>query len=184
MRKLTIKCDCCQSEIEEKDVFPLDIYVHVFPHFNRLAGHVKVINGRPYSTSGRTERKEFCLPCYNYLMEKFFCEVKEYGEIMNNPEPQNPTPSHSTIPPPIAGDKVSFKGVECLVTRPIKMPKTHPYNITVRPIRTIDDIGEGCGMEIEIPSDHPEIVSTGIKMYVEGSVVGYKPYKADKLKKV
>ncbi len=81
MRKLTIKCDCCQSEIEEKDVFPLDIYVHVFPHFNRLAGHVKVINGRPYSTSGRTERRGFCLPCYNHLMEKFFCEIKEYGEI-------------------------------------------------------------------------------------------------------
>lgn len=78
MRKLTITCDCCRSEIEDNAVYSLEHYIHVSPSFNRLTGHSRNIDGKQYSISGRTEKKDFCLPCYNMLFDKFFSVIKEY----------------------------------------------------------------------------------------------------------
>lgn len=77
MQKLTITCDCCLKEIEENEVFKLEHYIHVSPSFNRLNGHMRMVEGKSYSVSGRMERKDFCLPCYNLLMDKFFGAIKE-----------------------------------------------------------------------------------------------------------
>lgn len=78
MRTLTIKCDCCTKEIQGYEVYPLEHYVHVSPLFNRVYGHAKVVDGKMYPMSGRKEKLEFCLPCYNMLMEKFFDSIANY----------------------------------------------------------------------------------------------------------
>lgn len=80
MRKTTIKCDCCFKEIEENEVYPIEHYIHVSPSFNRMSGHVKIIDGVTHSISGRTEKREFCLPCYNELFLKFFEAIKNIQE--------------------------------------------------------------------------------------------------------
>lgn len=67
MRTLTITCDYCRREIEEKDVFRVEQYIHASPAFNRIAGHGKMIEAQIRSISVRTETKTFCPPCYNYL---------------------------------------------------------------------------------------------------------------------
>lgn len=77
MKKTIITCDCCNTEIEEKDVFELDHYIHVNPDFDRLNGHVKVVDGNLHSTSQRKVRKDFCLPCYNSLMSTLFQQIKD-----------------------------------------------------------------------------------------------------------
>lgn len=161
MRKLTIKCDCCETEIEEKDVFSLEHYVHVSPSHNRMAGHSKMIDGYFHSISQRMVRADFCLKCYNILMGKFFDAIKEHKDTKYR---LNKTQFTNKLPPPIAGDKIIFRGVGCLVTRPQKVPKERPYNIDVMPLNSIDDIGGGCGFKIEIPSDHPEIIPVGINI--------------------
>jgi len=73
MKKLTITCDCCGDEIQDDKVFTIEHRIHVSPSFNRMNGHCTVINGKTYSTSGRSEVKDFCLPCYN---EIFFAMYK------------------------------------------------------------------------------------------------------------
>lgn len=80
MRTLTITCDCCGREIEEKDVLKVEHYIHVSPTFNRMTGHGKMIDGQMHSISGRTETKDFCLPCYNYLFSRFFQVIKEFNK--------------------------------------------------------------------------------------------------------
>lgn len=77
MKKLIVTCDCCLKEIEEKDCFSVDHYVHVSPSFNRMQGHCKIIDGKTHSISGRTEKKDFCLPCYNLLFNIFFKTIKD-----------------------------------------------------------------------------------------------------------
>jgi len=78
MRILTITCDCCGKEIQENELYSVEYYIHVSPSFNRMQGHVKVIEGKTYSVSGRTEKKDFCLPCYNMLFSRFFEAIKDY----------------------------------------------------------------------------------------------------------
>lgn len=78
MKKITINCDCCFNEIQENEVFQIEHYIHVDPSFNRLSGHGRVIDGKMYSVSGRTTKRDFCLPCYNMLFEKLFVAIKEH----------------------------------------------------------------------------------------------------------
>ena len=76
MRRLIINCDCCAKEIEEKDVFRLEHYIHVAPWYNRMQGHARLIDGKMYDFSGRTETRDFCLPCYNRLLYNLFEQIK------------------------------------------------------------------------------------------------------------
>jgi hypothetical protein len=77
MRKLTILCDCCQKQLQEDEVYGVDLYVHVSPSFNRMQGHSKIIDGKMHPMSRRTEKKEFCLPCYNTIMYGLYAAIKE-----------------------------------------------------------------------------------------------------------
>lgn len=76
MIKTIITCDCCEKEIDDKS-FDLEHYLHVDPTFNRMNGHAKMINGDLHTISGRTVKKQFCLPCYNDLFDDFFKLIKE-----------------------------------------------------------------------------------------------------------
>lgn len=58
-------CDKCKEETDELYVIP--IYVHVKSE-NPLAGHCKMIDGKIYPHSRRTENTELCIKCYNVLM--------------------------------------------------------------------------------------------------------------------
>lgn len=87
MRKLIITCDCCGKEIEENKVFSVEHYVHVSPSFNRMQEHVEVIEGRSYKISRRTEKKEFCLPCYNDLFSAFFTAFELHKSSKNTDLP-------------------------------------------------------------------------------------------------
>lgn len=78
MRNLTITCDCCSKDIEENCVYSVEHYIHVSPSFNRMMGHAKIVDGEMHSMSGRTEKRDFCLPCYNMLFSRFFQAIKEF----------------------------------------------------------------------------------------------------------
>lgn len=87
MRKLIITCDCCGKEIEQDATYSIEHYIHVSPSFNRMNGHVKVIDGKSYSVSGRSEKKDFCLPCYNMLFEKLFECIKRCNQDSQHTAP-------------------------------------------------------------------------------------------------
>ena len=83
MKTITITCDCCNTQLQENEVYNLEHYIHVSPSFNRFNGHGKVIDGRMHSISGRTEKKDFCLPCYNMLFDNFFQSIEKYQKSIN-----------------------------------------------------------------------------------------------------
>lgn len=58
-------CDKCQEETN--DLFVIPIYVHIKSE-NPLMGHCKMIEGKTYPTSGRTENTDLCIKCYNEIM--------------------------------------------------------------------------------------------------------------------
>lgn len=58
-------CDKCQEETN--DLFVIPIYVHIKSE-NPLMGHCKMIKGKTYPTSGRTENTDLCIKCYNEIM--------------------------------------------------------------------------------------------------------------------
>jgi len=77
MKKLIITCDCCMKEIEESEAFTFSHYVHVGNGYNKLSGHVKIIDGGSHRISQRIETKEFCLPCYNEVLSITFSKINE-----------------------------------------------------------------------------------------------------------
>ena len=78
MRKLIITCDCCLKEVEEGAVYSVEHYTHVSPSFDWMEGLAKMVDGEMYSVSSRTEKKDFCLPCYNMLFRRFFEAIKDH----------------------------------------------------------------------------------------------------------
>ena len=83
MKKLIVTCDCCMKEIKESEAFTFSHYVHVSSGYNKLAGHVKVIEGEMYHVSQRIETKEFCLPCYNEILYAAFSRLNEIQKKQN-----------------------------------------------------------------------------------------------------
>lgn len=77
MRKLIITCEGCGAEIEEKDTFVLEYFIHVSPDFDRMRGHAKIIAGQHHSFSLRKTSSDFCLPCYNKGMSAFFNQFNQ-----------------------------------------------------------------------------------------------------------
>jgi hypothetical protein len=54
-------CDACGKE-EPRRLYPIEIFVHVK---KRELGEVQIIDGKSEPVSGRSEKTELCLSCYN-----------------------------------------------------------------------------------------------------------------------
>jgi hypothetical protein len=67
-------CDICEQQNDM--LYAIDIYVHV-KQTNHLSGHAKVIDGEFHPISGRTERTECCLICYNKAMIPLWDRINE-----------------------------------------------------------------------------------------------------------
>ncbi len=57
-------CDACGKE-ETRRLYRIEIFVHVK---KRELGEVQIIDGKAEPVSGRTEKTELCLPCYNKVV--------------------------------------------------------------------------------------------------------------------
>lgn len=67
-------CDSCKSETN--DLFHIPIYVHIKDE-NPLLGHCKIIEGKTYPYSGRTETTELCIKCYNHFIFPLWNSMKQ-----------------------------------------------------------------------------------------------------------
>lgn len=76
MRINKVICDCCGVEVENRP-YSVEHFVHVGPNYNRSQGHSELIDNKLYSKSGRTETRDYCLPCYNELFKAFFDKEAE-----------------------------------------------------------------------------------------------------------
>ena len=57
-------CDACGKE-EKKRLYPIEIFVHVKK--GDLSGHIQIVDGKLEPVSGRSEKTELCLTCYNKI---------------------------------------------------------------------------------------------------------------------
>jgi hypothetical protein len=67
-------CDICLKE--DDDLVHIDILVHI-KNKNPLEGHVKMIDGNMVSFSGRSERTECCMVCYNKVMYPLWDSIQK-----------------------------------------------------------------------------------------------------------
>lgn len=66
-------CDKCKEETSDLYVIPM--YVHIKSE-NPFMDNCKIIDGKTYPYSGRTENTELCIKCYNRVMFPLWKKLK------------------------------------------------------------------------------------------------------------